>query len=122
MTKNIILCADGTGNKGGYTPDSNVYKIYNGIDIHDDGNKQIIFYDNGVGTAKNKYWRAASGAFGFGFGHNVRDLYEFLVKNYDPDDRVYLFGFSRGAATVRAFSGFVAACGLIRYEKKTAKK
>ncbi len=72
--------------------------------------------------------RAASGAFGFGFGHNVRDLYEFLVKNYDPGDdnnpgdRVYLFGFSRGAATVRAFSGFVAACGLIRYEKKNGEK
>lgn len=128
MTKNIILCSDGTGNKGGYTPDSNVYKIYNGIDIHKDGNEQIIFYDNGVGTTKNKYLRAASGAFGFGFGDNVRDLYEFLVKNYDPGDdnnpadRVYLFGFSRGAATVRAFSGFVAACGLIRYEKKNGGK
>lgn len=128
MTKNIILCADGTGNKGGYTPDSNVYKIYNSIDIHIDGSEQIIFYDNGVGTTKNKYLRAATGAFGFGFGHNVRDLYEFLVKNYDPGDdnnpadRVFLFGFSRGAATVRAFSGFVAACGLIRYEKKNGEK
>ncbi len=117
MSKNIILCADGTGNRGGYTPDSNVYKIYNSIDIHKDGNEQIIFYDNGVGTAKNKYLRAASGAFGFGFGHNVRDLYAFLVKNYNPGDQTYLFGFSRGAATIRAFSGFVAACGLINYQK-----
>ncbi|MCH7887724.1 MAG: DUF2235 domain-containing protein [Proteobacteria bacterium] len=128
MTKNIILCADGTGNKGGYTPDSNVYKIYNGIDIHNEGNEQIIFYDNGVGTAKNKYLRAAGGAFGIGFGQNVRDLYEFLVKNYNPGDddnpadRVYLFGFSRGAATVRAFSGFVAACGLIKYKNTTGIK
>lgn len=117
MSKNIILCADGTGNKGGYTPDSNVYKIYNSIDIHKAGYEQIVFYDNGVGTTKNKYLRAASGAFGFGFGHNVRDSYEFLAKNYDPGDQIYLFGFSRGAATIRAFSGFVAACGLIRYEK-----
>lgn len=117
MTKNIILCADGTGNKGGYTPDSNVYKIYNSIDIHKDSNEQIVFYDNGVGTAKNKYLRAATGAVGWGFGQNVRDLYAFLVKNYNPGDQIYLFGFSRGAATIRAFSGFVAACGLINYEK-----
>ncbi len=113
MGKNIILCADGTGNRGGYTPDSNVYKIYNAIDIHDTNKPQITFYDNGVGTAKNKYWRALSGAFGFGFKANVCDLYEFLARNYDPSDNVFLFGFSRGAATVRAFSGFVAASGLV---------
>lgn len=116
MGKNIVLCADGTGNKGGYTPDSNVYKIYHAIDVHVDDNEQVVFYDNGVGTATNKYLRALSAAVGTGFGQNVRDLYEFLVKNYEPGDQVYLFGFSRGAATVRAFSGFVAACGLIKFE------
>ncbi len=113
MGKNIILCADGTGNRGGYTPDSNIYKIYNAIDIHDKDKPQITFYDNGVGTAKNKYRRALSGAFGFGFGENVCDLYQFLARNYDPGDNVFIFGFSRGAATVRAFSGFIAACGLV---------
>ncbi|MCB1692686.1 MAG: DUF2235 domain-containing protein, partial [Pseudomonadales bacterium] len=46
-------------------------------------------------------------------GRNVRDLYTFLARNYRPGDRIFLFGFSRGAATVRAFSGFVATCGLI---------
>ena len=117
--RNIILCADGTGNRGGYTPDSNVYKLYNAIDIHDQARPQITFYDNGVGTSSNKYWRGLSGAFGFGFKRNVCDLYEFLARNYDPGDKdresdhVFLFGFSRGAATVRAFSGFIAACGLI---------
>ena len=55
MSKNIILCADGTGNEGGYTPDSNVYKMYNAIDIHNAAKEQITFYDNGVGTQKNKY-------------------------------------------------------------------
>lgn len=116
MGKNIVLCADGTGNKGGYTPDSNVYKIYNAIDVHAADNEQVVFYDNGVGTATNKYLRAVSAAVGIGFRENVCDLYEFLVKNYEPGDQVYLFGFSRGAATVRAFSGFVAACGLIKFE------
>ena len=111
MSKNIILCADGTGNKGGYTPSSNVYRIYNAININD--NPQIRFYDNGVGTEKNKYYRGLAGAFGLGFKSNVIDLYVYLSKNYKPGDQVYLFGFSRGAATVRAFTGFIATCGLI---------
>lgn len=113
MSKNIVLCADGTGNMGGYTPSSNVFKIYNEIDVHNN-KKQLKFYDNGVGTNKNKYLRAASGALGFGFKTNVRDLYLFLARNYGKKDQVYFFGFSRGAATVRACSGFIAACGLVK--------
>ncbi|ATX81236.1 Uncharacterized alpha/beta hydrolase domain (DUF2235) [Mariprofundus ferrinatatus] len=116
MSKNIILCADGTGNLGGSTPDTNVYKIYKAVDKHysdDNTSEQIAFYDNGVGTQKNRVFRAFCGAFGWGFSRNVRDLYEYLARNYAPGDRVYLFGFSRGAATIRAFTGFIAACGLI---------
>ncbi len=116
MSKNIVLCADGTGNMGGYTPSSNVFKIYNEIDLHND-KKQLKFYDNGVGTESNKYLRAASGALGFGFKTNVRDLYRFLARNYVKGDQVYFFGFSRGAATVRACSGFIAACGLVDGKK-----
>jgi len=111
--KNIILCADGTGNKGGYTPDSNVYKMYNAIDLHHQDIEQIVFYDNGVGTQTNKYIRALSGGLGFGFKTNVCDLYEYLARHYNPGDGIYMFGFSRGAATIRAFNGFIDACGLI---------
>ncbi|MCB9504488.1 MAG: DUF2235 domain-containing protein, partial [Deferribacteres bacterium] len=121
MAKNIILCADGTGNKGGYSPDSNVYKMYKSVEIHDEGNPQIKFYDNGVGTGDNKIWRALSGAFGFGFKRNVCDLYAFLARNYEPGDRIYLFGFSRGAATIRAFSGFLHACGLMKSTDQNGK-
>ncbi len=113
MAKNIILCSDGTGNKGGHGAATNVYKLYNAVDLHDRNNPQITFYDDGVGTNKNKYIRALTGAFGFGFEANVVDLYEFLARNYDPGDQIYLFGFSRGAATVRAFAGFIEACGLL---------
>lgn len=113
MSKNIILCADGTGNKGGYTPDSNVYKLYNGVDIHHSGTEQITFYDNGVGTSKNKIKKAVTGALGIGFAGNVRDLYEYLSLNYEPGDKVYVFGFSRGAATIRALLGFISECGLV---------
>jgi len=114
MSKNIILCADGTGNKGGYTPDSNVYKMYNAVEIHDTAVPQYTFYDNGVGTSTNKYWRAITGGIGLGIRDNIKDLYQFLALHYEPGDRVYLFGFSRGAATIRAFCGMIKAVGLVK--------
>jgi len=124
--KNIIVCADGTGNQGGYTPDSNVYKTYKAVDKRFDGitsdnfacTEQIVFYDNGVGTQKNKYIRGLSGGLGFGFAQNVCDLYSFLARNYEPGDRIWFFGFSRGASTVRACSGFISKCGLINGKGK----
>ncbi len=111
--KNLILCADGTGNLGGTTPDSNVYRTYHLIERNEPAVPQFTYYDNGVGTATNKYLRAFTGAFGFGFKRNVLELYEYLARNYDPDDQVFLFGFSRGAAEVRALSGLIAAAGLV---------
>ncbi|NOQ89103.1 MAG: hypothetical protein GQ550_09285 [Gammaproteobacteria bacterium] len=126
MAKNIIVCADGTGNKGGYSPDSNVYKIYKAVDKNFNGDvanstaisEQIVFYDNGVGTAKNKYLRALTGALGFGFGDNVCDLYKYLARNYEPGDHIYFFGFSRGASTVRACNGMISKCGLVKGKGK----
>lgn len=111
--KNLILCADGTGNLGGTTPDSNVYRTYHLVERGDPSQPQLTYYDNGVGTSSNTYWRAFTGAFGFGFKRNVLELYEFLARNYDDDDQVFLFGFSRGAAEVRALSGLIAAAGLV---------
>ncbi len=127
MSRNIILCADGTGNKGGHTPDSNVFKTYNAVSINDP-KVQITYYDNGVGTSTNKFLKGLSGALGFGFQKNVRELYAFLSKNYnsyketDTSDKIYLFGFSRGAATIRAFNGFLNDCQLIDARKDITDK
>ena len=124
MGKNIILCSDGTGDKGGHGADTNVFRLFNTIEIHDGSPRQITFYEDGVGTSKNKYWRAVTGAFGFGFEANVVGLYEFLSRNYKvgDDDKIYLFGFSRGAATVRAFAGMVQECGLLDINNEACKK
>lgn len=119
--KNIIVCADGTGNKGGYSPDSNVYRIYKAIDKKYTGtieqldiSEQIVFYDNGVGTEQNKLLRALGGGIGIGFELNVCDLYKYLARNYEPGDRIYFFGFSRGASTIRACNGMIYQCGLVK--------
>ena len=124
LPRNIIVCADGTGNKGGSSPDSNVYRVYKMVDKYYKGKckdgvdveEQILFYDNGVGTGKNKYVRAISAGVGLGFKHNVCDLYKFLARNYEKDDRIYFFGFSRGASTVRACNGMISKCGLAKSE------
>ena len=120
MAKNIVLCSDGTGKRGGSGNDTNVYKLYRAVDIHNSKQPQVTFYENGVGTnvdgealKQNKFWRALSGAFGFGFEQHVRDMYEYLVMNYQPGDRIYLCGFSRGASIVRAFAGMLHTCGLL---------
>ena len=122
--RNIIVCADGTGNKGGSSPDSNVYRVYKMVNKYHSGSckdgvdidEQILFYDNGVGTAQNKLVRAVSAGIGLGFRHNVCDLYKFLSRNYRDGDRIFFFGFSRGASTVRACNGMIAKCGLVRSE------
>ena len=125
MSKNIILCSDGTGNKGGYGEDTNVYKLYKAVDIHNDKHLQITYYDNGVGARENqnKYVQKIRKAFGLGFQGNIGELYEFLALNYNPGDAIYLFGFSRGGATIRAFLGLLYACGLLnRYDKDGKEK
>lgn len=118
MSKNIVLCADGTGNRGGVTRGTNVYRMAKAVDIH--GNvgtglrKQTSFYVDGVGTDDAKVLKIVGGAFGFGLSANIRLLYHFLVKNYEDGDDIYLFGFSRGAYTARSFAQMVATCGLVK--------
>lgn len=114
MGRNIVLCSDGTGNKGGTGSDTNVFKIYHAIQGGANEREQITFYDDGVGTATNGFARAIGGATGAGFKRNVRDLYEFAGRHYRDGDDLYAFGFSRGAATIRAFAGMIEHCGLVR--------
>lgn len=124
LPRNIIVCADGTGNKGGSSPDSNVYRVYKMVDKYYKGacedkvdiEEQILFYDNGIGTSKNSLVRAVTAGIGIGFKHNVCDLYKFLSRNYVEGDRIYFFGFSRGASTVRACNGMISICGLAKSE------
>ncbi len=116
--KNIVLCSDGTGNTAIKARGTNVFKLYEAVDIQ--GHKheptlkpQVAFYDDGVGTSSSLPGKLIGGAFGLGFAKNVRDLYTDLVHVYEPGDHIYLFGFSRGAYTVRALSGLIQYCGIL---------
>ncbi|MCW8885034.1 MAG: DUF2235 domain-containing protein [Motiliproteus sp.] len=114
-SKNLVVFSDGTGNSGGVTNDTNVWRLYQMVASCKDN--QLTFYDDGVGTSNVGLIKAISGALGIGIGHNIRQIYEFLVKNYNEGDKIYLFGFSRGAYTVRCLLGFLTARGLVnRYQ------
>ena len=108
MSKNIVILSDGTGQEGGKGQNTNVYKLFNMIE--DRTPHQIAFYDRGLGTGFRKL---SGSAFGVGISKNIRECYEFLFENYQAGDKVFLFGFSRGAFTVRSLSGFVNLFGIL---------
>jgi uncharacterized protein (DUF2235 family) len=127
MPKNIVICCDGTGNEFNPQRNSNVVKLYSTLIINQD---QVAYYHPGVGTmgaptASNwweKQWTRIKGlAFGAGLFDDVGRAYQYLMQNYKEDlvdghtvhDRVYLFGFSRGAYTARALASLLKMFGLL---------
>ncbi len=113
MSKNIVVCCDGTGNRAGKTRGTNVWRLFDAVDRQSSVPRQLTFYDDGVGTDDLRWPRLLGGAFGWGLSRNIRQAYAFLCLNYEPGDRIFLFGFSRGAFTVRSLAGMVLDVGLL---------
>lgn len=118
MGKNIIICLDGTGNQ--FKEDnSNVVKLFRSVVRNDE---QVAFYDAGVGTLADPQYRTPIGkrfskwlglGLGIGLLKNVEQAYSYLMENYEANDRIFLFGFSRGAYTARVLAAFIHAVGLL---------
>ena len=114
--KKIVLLSDGTGNGAAKRHKTNVWRLYTALDVHRDA--QIAMYDDGVGSQEFLLFKLLGGAFGWGLKRNVIELYKFLCRNYvvgdseEESDKIYLFGFSRGAFTVRVLAGLIGMCGL----------
>ena len=111
MAKNILLFSDGTGNSSAKLFKTNVWRLYQSAD-RTPAAGQIAYYDDGVGTSSFKPLTILGGALGFGLKRNVIEAYIFLSRHYQPDDRIYGFGFSRGAYTIRMVAAFVISQGL----------
>src|SRR6266478_2373558 len=118
MPKNIVICCDGTNNEivGNQT---NVLRLFRML-VRD--SNQIAFYDAGVGTEVDPTaqwpWRRLirkrlDAAIGESIRANVLEGYQFLVHHWEDGDKVFLFGFSRGAYTVRALAAMIKRCGLL---------
>lgn len=115
--KNIILLSDGTGNSRAKVWKSNIWRLYKALDLTDN-TKQVAYYDDGVGTSSFKLFSVLGGIFGFGLARNVREIYAFLCRNYEPGDRIYLLGFSRGAFTTRMLAGLICHQGIVPYNNE----
>jgi uncharacterized protein (DUF2235 family) len=116
--KRLVVCCDGTWNRPdevsqGVAAPTNVAKISLALaDQDDSGNPQLLHYEAGVGTRRTE--RFVGGVFGVGLSRNVQECYRFLVENYEPGDKLYFFGFSRGAYTARSTVGLVRNSGILR--------
>jgi uncharacterized protein (DUF2235 family) len=119
MSRNIVICCDGTNNEFGIC-NTNVVRLAE-IFVND-AVQQTVYYHPGVGTLpdprtrtrweqKLSRWKAL--AFGSDLEDKVKSAYARLMEVYQPDDRVFLFGFSRGADTARVLAGMLHAIGLL---------
>lgn len=115
----IVVCCDGTWNTptdmdNGLPAPTNVFKIYSALAPTDaEGVAIKRYYHPGVGTDGGWWDRVAGGGMGVGLAKNVHSAYSWLAGNYRPNDRIWLYGFSRGAFTVRSLSGMISRCGLL---------
>jgi uncharacterized protein (DUF2235 family) len=127
--RNILIFSDGTGQASGLLFDesrSNVYKLFRatrcGPDSSIDPSRQLAFYDAGLGSKLNgnrikigwfrRIYNVVSSATGLGISRNIMDCYSALIMLWRPGDRIFLFGFSRGAYTVRCLGGVLGLCGI----------
>lgn len=119
MSKNIVVCCDGTGNQY-CEKNTNVVKLFELLDHC--STDQVGFYDPGVGTLGSRIWhtrfvrflsRLGGLAFAHGLTKNIEDAYQYLMDTYEDGDKLFLFGFSRGAYTARALAGMLGKCGLL---------
>lgn len=125
MSKNIVVCADGTWNKP--AAHTNVDRLFNALPgepntIHKTmeigsytyrlAEQQIAFYLEGVGARPSRSDLLA-GATGTGLHAKVLDGYILISRVYEPGDKIFLFGFSRGAYTARSLGALIAAAGLL---------
>jgi len=117
--KNLVVCCDGTDNEFG-EDNTNVVRLLS-LTLKQD-EEQVVFYEPGLGTfpapgaiTPFQKWvtKKLGSAFGYGLTQNLAVCYEFLVEHYKPGDRIYLFGFSRGAYTARALAALIHVCGLM---------
>ncbi|BEI83354.1 hypothetical protein CcaverHIS002_0312220 [Cutaneotrichosporon cavernicola] len=118
--RNIVVLLDGTG-QGFCDTNSNIIKLHTVLKADEE---QFLYYSSGLGTvlpASTGSWANArremamiiDKAVAWNFDDCVCDAYAYLMDYYTPGDRVYIFGFSRGAYVARALAGMIQKVGLL---------
>lgn len=112
--KNLVLCFDGTWNGLPRGRTTNIGRLAHCLAKGDAcARPQIVFYLPGVGT-NYRADRYLGGAFGLGLTQAMMTGYRFLASNYDEGDKIFIFGFSRGAYAARSLTGMLEFPGLLR--------
>jgi len=118
---NLVVCCDGTwatpeNKTDGVPTPTNVVKIHAAIaDADAAGLPQKKYYHPGVGTEGGIFNKVVGGGIGIGLDQNIKSAYRWLADTYTPGDSIFLFGFSRGAYTVRSLGGMISGCGLVDF-------
>jgi uncharacterized protein (DUF2235 family) len=117
----LVICCDGTWNRPDTMEDglpvaTNVVKLAEAVPREAAGTAQRVYYDAGVGTRGSRFKRWFEGAFGMGLSRNILEAYRFIIRAYRPGDHLFLFGFSRGAFTVRSLAGLIRNSGVLGRE------
>lgn len=116
---NLVVCCDGTWNtadqqQGGVPTPTNVARLHACVaELGANNVAQKKYYHPGVGTDPGVINRLLGGGIGLGLDRNIQSAYGWLCRTYQPGDAIYLFGFSRGAYTVRSLGGLTTRCGLL---------
>ncbi|MHC3915905.1 hypothetical protein ACI0FN_01883 [Alcaligenes nematophilus] len=142
LPRNIAIFIDGTWNHSDSHSHTNVRKLFEATaEGVVNGRKQSKLYISGVGTRPNvetdeqdgtnynvELWPYLSkacihtkinklfgGLTGFGTAARIQATYHYLCKNFrnKSSDRLFLFGFSRGALAARSLAGFIGKVGLL---------
>ncbi len=122
--KRIIILCDGTWIRADAQSPTNVVRMAQCIKpTGDDGIIQFVIYIQGVGTQQGATAltrmidRFAGGALGLGLSNNVLEAYRSLMFCYEPDDEIFIMGFSRGAYTARSLVGLIRSAGIASVSK-----
>jgi uncharacterized protein (DUF2235 family) len=113
--RRLIVCCDGSWHQLASKYPTNVVKLAQAVKRRDRKKiPQVVHYSEGVGAGNRS---RISGFIGLGLDEDIIEAYTFLALNHVPGDEVYLFGFSRGAYTVRSLAGMIHCCGLVEREQ-----
>jgi uncharacterized protein (DUF2235 family) len=127
--KRLIVCCDGTWNDRDRSDfPTNVARVFDAVFADDQEHlpnppqyaPHLKKYIEGLGT-DSLLERLPGGAFGVGIDTDILEGYAFFSEHYEPGDQIYLFGFSRGAYTVRSLVGLIYSSGLLAPSQLKAK-